>query len=513
MENGDGAVAKKHRLPKHIQQAAPTVIDTLVDYVFQTLLAAEYSLEFAEALEVFSHNITPQILSEIGEEETEKTNSSADIPSTSTSAGRNLRSTRSATESKRSGKSKEVGATKNSVESPIVPLAIRLHNDDVHTLTEVTDILCSILDCSKATARSMVHDADRVGDTVIAKRPLLKLAGVAGSLSRKSLNISVAPVWWEQQMQSVSSVIEWLHYASTSSDELAGIISTALQQERNPELLGFKQISGDLPKAKMLEQLLKDQNVRLHDKALEMCLHLIDGSRDVLSWALEQEVAQSDMYKFATMKNAESTSALVLGQGGSAKWNNLFIEKFIRTISLSRSYSHHKSVRDGIDSLIAKFCPISSSKASSKLTTSALVLLVRQDSILRKRTAELSHILLREHLLEGGFRTSMLEAYVRSYPAMTSSYLRGLGNSSDSIFEFAVQFLTVPNLVKQYTRRETELHPERPQIVNTLLSSLEIVFKAALNSQGIVFVDHPALHNQKYKVRRMLLMTSCLLLD
>lgn len=502
VEDADGAVAKKHKLPKHIQQAAPTVIDTLVNYVFQTLLAAEYSLEFAEALEVFSRNIPPQILSEIGEEEPEKNNSGTDTTSTSS---RNTRRARSATESKRSGKSKEIGASKKNVESPIVPLAIRLHNDDVHTLPEVTDILCSILDCSKATARSMVHEADRMGDTVVAKRPLLKLAGVAGSLSRKALNISVAPEWWEKQMQYVSSVIEWLHYASTSSDELAGIISMALQQERKPELQGFTHISGDLPKTKTFEQLLKDQNVRLHDKASDMFLQLIDCSRNVLPWALEQEAAQADMYKFASLENAEPTSALVLAQGSSANWENLFIEKFIKTISLSRSYSHHQSVRDGIDSLIAKFCPTSSSKATSKLTTSALVLLVRQDCIMRKRTAELSHILLREHLLESGFRTSMLEAYVRSYPAMTSSYLRGLGNSSDSIFDFAVQFLTVPNLVKQYTRRETELHPERPQIVNILLSSLEIVFKAALHAQGIIFVDHPALHNQKYKVRRMLL--------
>ncbi len=95
---------------------------------------------------------------------------------------------------------------------------------------------------------------------------------------------------------------------------------------------------------------------------------------------------------------------------------------------------------------------------------------------------------------------------------ITKSFLSGLGNSPDQIFEFAVQFLTVPSLVKDFTRQEAAKHPGRPIVVEEFLKALQTVFESAVDSDdladkkgkdGAVMsfnVDHPAISNQKYKV-------------
>ncbi|KAG6610192.1 E3 ubiquitin-protein ligase UBR1 [Phytophthora cinnamomi] len=98
------------------------------------------------------------------------------------------------------------------------------------------------------------------------------------------------------------------------------------------------------------------------------------------------------------------------------------------------------------------------------------------------------------------FRASMLEAYLRSYGSMTRMFLRGLGNSSESIFDFAVQFLTVPHLVQNYTKKEASAHPGRMELVRELLCALNMVFQSAINDKDkILNSDHPALSTQKYK--------------
>uniref|UniRef100_K3W6T7 E3 ubiquitin-protein ligase n=1 Tax=Globisporangium ultimum (strain ATCC 200006 / CBS 805.95 / DAOM BR144) TaxID=431595 RepID=K3W6T7_GLOUD len=52
--------------------------------------------------------------------------------------------------------------------------SVRLHNDDVHTLTEVINHISDAMDTSKANARSIVNEADKSGDAVVTSRDLLK---------------------------------------------------------------------------------------------------------------------------------------------------------------------------------------------------------------------------------------------------------------------------------------------------------------------------------------------------
>ncbi|KAF4325043.1 hypothetical protein G195_001661 [Phytophthora kernoviae 00238/432] len=173
-----------------------------------------------------------------------------------------------------------------------------------------------------------------------------------------------------------------------------------------------------------------------------------------------------------------------------------------QAISLSSSYRRHESVRKSFEAVVHKYFTSDQATATDDASsmTSALTLLVRYDCTLRKKAVEHSHSLLREHLLDIQFRSGMLEAYLRSYASMTNMFLRGLGNSSESIFDFAVQFLTVPHLVQNYTKKETAKHLGRLELVHELLSALKTVFQSAVDDKdGVLNADHPALSSQKYK--------------
>ncbi|CAI5747355.1 unnamed protein product [Peronospora destructor] len=52
----------KHKLPKHIGLMAPVVIEAVVEHLYQVLLGTEYGIELAEAFELFTRDIPPNLL-------------------------------------------------------------------------------------------------------------------------------------------------------------------------------------------------------------------------------------------------------------------------------------------------------------------------------------------------------------------------------------------------------------------------------------------------------------------
>lgn len=510
-------MSKKHKLPKNIGLAAPVVVDAVVDHLFQLLLAAQHGSELAEAMEVFSRNIPPQILSElVMDADNQAANAGASGRSSSVNVsrvssrnanavaarrGRSRRTSRGteAEESKTDSVSAENVPAAGMADPAITHFTIRLQNDDVHTLTEVVDIISSAVGISKGLAREMVDEADRVGDIALkSSTDLLKCASIAGSLVRSSLNISVTPEWWYNGMEKISDIIQWLFSLSCASDGLNEIVSEALCKERIPIVKGFESLSGMLcvDGKGSIDDFFKDQHARVNGAAAEL-FEAVVGAKSVAEWAHELESLQQKMFNFHVKSGDEAPSIVRNANGDLVRCENIFIEDFLKSVALSKAYSRHQSVRDGVDTVVARFF----SAAEDTLSLSGLTLLIQNDCILRKSTVKNSHLLLREHMLGSQFRTEMLESYVRSYKAMTTNFLRGLGNASDTVFDFAVQFLTVPHLVKNYTREMTRVHPERPHLLGELLASLELVFRSAINPKDSVLnVDHPALGNQKYKV-------------
>ncbi|KAG7382749.1 E3 ubiquitin-protein ligase ubr2 [Phytophthora pseudosyringae] len=513
--------AKKHKLPRHIGQTAPVVIDTVVEHIYQVLLGTDYGFELAEAFELFTRDIPPKFLPIQSDTDVADATDSRASSGTSRSspAAVSTRSTRLSAQFTAEPGSRTIGpggrleAQANEVKreanssaensSDGVLFAIRLHNDDVHSLNEVINHLYVELGMSKPQARSAVSHVDSQGDATVSNKPLLLCPGMVGNLVRRSLNISVAPNWWEKQMEGVPALLEWLQSVSTTSDGLSELVSEALQKQRSPALRGFLPVSTSLPKGKTVQEFVKERNIRLHNHALDVIVALIAGDKDIYTWACEQETAQHQRFDFgADGCTTAVASNGFLTEGHRVGCKNIFIEEFVKAVSLSPSYRRHESIRKGFDAVVAKYFTSEQAADSdpSSTTSSALTLLMRYDCTLRKNAVERSHSFLREHLVDIQFRASMLEAYLRSYASMTSMFLRGLGNSSESIFDFAVQFLTVPHLAQNYTKKEAAANPGRPELVRELLCALNTVFQSAVDEKdGKLNADHPALSSQKYK--------------
>lgn len=520
-ETGDAK--KKHALPKHIGAMAPVVIEAVVEHVFQVLLGIQYGFELADAFELITRNVPAQFLPSHGDTDVidavaaggERANTArANFGATmARSIGPSLLSSRRTGPGGRSdtlARDDTPGSTQAGDESSdSVLFGIRLHNDDVHSLNEVINHLYVELELPKPEARSAVSRVDTQGDATISTMPLLQCSSVVGNLCRRSLNISVAPTWWEKQMEGIPDLLEWLRFVSTTSDGLSELVSESLRKHRSPDLRGFTPVSTSLPKGKTVHDFIKDRNLRLHSHALDVLVALIGDDKDIFTWACEQEAAQEKRFNFQDDGISHSgafavTSTAFVAEGNRVSCKNIFIEEFIKTISLSSSYRQHESVRKSFDTVVRKYftsqAQDSSASDSVEPTTSALTLLMRYDCTLRKNVVERSHSLLREHLLDIQFRAGMLEAYLRSYASMTNMFLRGLGNSSESIFDFAVQFLTVPHLVQNYTKNEAAKHAGRPELVHELLCAMKKVFQSAINEKdGNLNADHPALSSQKYK--------------
>ncbi|TMW60533.1 hypothetical protein Poli38472_000575 [Pythium oligandrum] len=485
-DDAHATAEKKDSLPKEIRTLAPIVIETVVEHVHQVLLGIDHGFQFAEALELFSREIPEHILVELSE--TYKHQSARDTESTEAIAGRRpRRSQRRVTQATETTASSDDQVSVDSASSQpegVAQFGIRLHNDDVHSLSDVVKDLCSTLTYSKTSARDAVTETDRNGDYVVEKSNILACALPVGQLVRRSLNISVAPVWWEQQMEEMSSILEWLRAISSASDGLGEIVSETLRKIR-PARVPFAKFSDCAVNASKPTGFWRDRSRYLHATALEMISSVI-GEADLCTWAAEVESTLKTRYTFRP-------DADISAHASPEDNDNLFIAEFLKGVSLSRTHDRHQSVRDGCAAVLSKYVVHPSRK------NSVLGLMVRWDCALRKKTTQVSHALLREHMLEKDFRKHMLEEYAHSYQAMTESFLKGLGNSTDSIFDFAVQFLTVPHLVREYTRAEVRDHPERPQIAFELLCALEQVFSKAIDSNGNLNVDHPALSSQKYK--------------
>ncbi|KAG6975817.1 hypothetical protein JG688_00001994 [Phytophthora aleatoria] len=510
--------AKKHKLPKHIGQTAPVVIDAVVEHIYQVLLGMQYGFELAEAFELFTRDIPPKFLpirsdTDVGDAADSRANSGS---SRGCSAAE--RPTRLSAQFTAEPGSRAIGpggrleaqaqaneATSSSDDDPNagVLFGVRLHNDDVHSVNEVINHLYVELGMSKPQARSTVSQVDNLGDATVSTKPLLLCPGIVGNLMRRSLNISVTPTWWEKQMEGVPALLEWLQSVSTTSDGLSALVSEALQKQRSPALRGFLPVSSSLPKGKTVHEFVKERNIRLHNHALDVLAALISGDKDIFTWAREQEAAQQQRFDFRVEGSTTAVaSSGFLAEGNRVSCKNLFIEEFVKTVSLSSSYRRHESVRKSFDAVVAKYFTSERTTDSGALatTSSTLALLMRYDCTLRKTAVERSHSFLREHLVDIQFRSSMLEAYLQSYASMTSMFLRGLGNSCDSIFDFAVQFLTVPHLVQKYTKKETSAHPGRLELIRELLCALNTVFQSAVDEkEGMLNADHPALSSQKYK--------------
>ncbi|GLD91554.1 hypothetical protein PINS_up000087 [Pythium insidiosum] len=499
-EETDAHATSLDSLPKPMASVAPAVIDAVVDQVHQVLMGIEHGFQFAEALEKFTHDIPPHVLTDLalpsrrGRQASSQPLSASDSVGSQQTVGTTRRSRRgsrrSEPESAVAGTGVDLATPSSESDSPVVSFTIRLHNDDVHLLRDVVNDLNAVFDFPPPMAHAAATEVDRVGDTDLANLALLGCAAPVGDLSRRSLNISLTPQWWQSQIESLPVVLEWLRGITMASDGLSHLVSEALQKSRRQRIRPIHKLSEVIDPKLSSRDLLGVTGVRLHPAATSMIKKLVKEDENVRLWAVGIELIHQRRFRFHVDANLTDLA----GAKANSCADNVFIEEFLRAASLSRSFNRHSSIRDACNELTKRYLD------QQPVKSSTLGLLVRWDCALRVRTARMSHALLREHMLKKNFRKQMLEEYARSYRLMTQSYLNGLGNMSDSIFDFAVQFLTVPHLVKDYTKSEMEKHPDRPRLVFELLSALDHVLSTAVNpSDQSLNVEHKAVSAQKYK--------------
>ncbi|DBA01308.1 TPA: hypothetical protein N0F65_001813 [Lagenidium giganteum] len=497
--DGDGRASSKHLLPKSLSLTAPAIIETIVDFIYQVFLAIDQGFELAECCELLTKDIPPNIVSELT---TGDTNKSSDSTRTLTGGAPTVPRTRNPRPERRRGRNQAppppssrsaTPPSSKSGDESVVSFAIRLHNDDVHSFPQIINALIQVLECPKQNATKVADTAHDHGQAAVSKRALVECIGNVGNGIRKTLNVSLSPLWLDKQLEYVKEALQWLHFISGTSDGLSELIGDALCKERSTVLRACETFSTELPESLDLESVMKHRSSKLHPSAVELfSMFVKEGKQELRSWAQEQEDAQRELFHFSTNDSVPSAVTDEL------HCNNVFIEAMIREVVLSPAYQRNECVRDGVQAVTRVFFKSTSDHPTS--TSTALRLLVERDCVMARGTVELSHSLLREQLLERGFRRAMTETYLLSYKSMTESFLKGLGNSSESIMDFGVQFFTVPNLVKKYTRREAEANPGRPNIMSELLNALHMVLKAAVDPKTQrLNVDHPAINSQKYK--------------
>ena len=114
-----------------------------------------------------------------------------------------------------------------------------------------------------------------------------------------------------------------------------------------------------------------------------------------------------------------------------------------------------------------------------KETTSLLQRLVENNSNLHKSLSEPTNKLFQELLLDMEFKEKLMGVFLVSYEKNSMALARGFSGFDDSIFDFSVQLLSIPSLVKKHANLDG--NSEMESIIIIVLKSLRRVLSLAVN--------------------------------
>nr|CCA16021.1 conserved hypothetical protein [Albugo laibachii Nc14] len=513
--------SKQLHLSETMCQNAFEVIDSVIDHVHQTLIGIEYAFELAEAFELFSRGIhNKAIVSTI--EHTTSVSPTGSNDHTQEREDYQVKPTLH-----RSGQGKK--ALKNTDGGQFY---IRIHNDDVHTYHKVANTLSTTFQLSESVSTRVVDAIDRHGDAIIRQNfHILECPYPAAECVWATLNVSVAPAWLDHQIVQLGSLLDWLYKLIRRSDGYDVLVTHALCKPRKALLRTIDEISTMFDTDTTLPDLIKAGGFRMHQQTRSVFEKMI-GRKSVHSWAHDIEKQIRSRYDFFGTKSfqelANGPTICSKEKVQELRCNNHFVSSFVEHLAetpeeaLQTDPVNVKKIRDGCEAILQHYY-VDRHKEAPFYST--LELLMRYDAVFRKGTSENLHRILRELLLCSSiFRDKMLKNYLYAYKPMTKFYLQGLGNSNETIFDFAVQFLTDSKLVQKYTkdaiRQEDDQYKEekstiliphrrRPEIIKVFLDALHATLLIAAQPKGdtgenIVIAgsldpDLTVISNQKYK--------------
>ncbi|KDO26170.1 hypothetical protein SPRG_20610 [Saprolegnia parasitica CBS 223.65] len=346
---------------------------------------------------------------------------------------------------KDSDDAREAANTKTRAEREAAPPAteydVRLHSDDVHPFQDVVKAIRTHFNVSKSKAIGIANHSDAEGCSIVSTTNSLRYATHLVH-AMDGYTLSVAPVRHSNHMRHLDDILDWLRQLCEVSDGLAQLVSHAIASPRGavaPDTL-FSTLSLDAT----LESFLKTHPIN------------------------------ADAVSFLTTMFPTQTPL--------STWIPPFDEQ-----SLVATY-------------LAEMAPHTASVPPPRAPTSTLTSLVRNYALLNKPASQKLNRLFHELILNQHLKPTMMDAFVSSYLHNTSSYLQGLGASSDSIFDFATQLLTVPSLLVPYMGGANSIVAI---LLSALASVLETSTKRVTLGSGVVGTlfqpENPAISHSKYK--------------
>lgn len=406
-------------------------------------------------------------------------------------------------------------------------------------IEQVANTLSTTFQLSESVSTRIVDSIDRHGDAIIRQDfHILECPYPVAECAWATLNVSVAPAWLDEQIAQLESLLDWLYKLIRRSDGYDVLATHALCKPRKASLRTVDEISSMFDTNTTLLDLIKAGSFGVHHQTRSVFEKMI-GKKSVHTWAYELEKQIRSRYVFFGKRgDQESTSGPTIASREKLqkiKCNNQFISSFVehlaetREEALQTSSVNVKKIQDGCEAILQHYYV---DRNKDVPFHSTLELLMRYDAVFRKRTSENLHRILRELLLCSSiFRDKMLKNYLYAYKPMTKFYLQGLGNSNETIFDFAVQFLTDSKLVQKYTKaairqeddqwnEEKSLisipHRRRPEIIKVFLDALYATLLIASQPKadtgeniviaGSLDPELTVISNQKYKVSYVIIL-------
>ncbi|RHY09332.1 hypothetical protein DYB36_001865 [Aphanomyces astaci] len=331
----------------------------------------------------------------------------------------------------------------------------RLHSDDIHPFSDVIRALRTHTGATRSEAIKLANKSDADGYTQICLSTQVRAVALVVSLDK--FTTSVVP-YELYDMRRVPVLIEWLRSLCEISDGLAALVSRSIEARRTHPCADVMSLLAALVQRASLRQQSVDK-AAVRKLSIDQCLkHRWKVSRDALlhvSTVLHPPDNLGEWVDCLTKKQANSFAwgTLVPGCLGDC------LEK------VAKAYPALLGV---CQETAAAFAPSPSSLAAP--APSMLDILVRNYCLLTKPAIHQVNLFMHELILNQSMKHAMMDAFVDGYAQNTATYLKGLGASSDSIFDFATQLLTVPSLLAKYPKT----------LVTTLLDALASVLSTSM---------------------------------
>ncbi|CAK4081216.1 unnamed protein product [Aphanomyces euteiches] len=319
---------------------------------------------------------------------------------------------------------------------------VRLHSDDIHPFSDVVKVLKTSLGFSKSKAVMIANQSDNDGLTSLGTASLFHAAAMVVSLEEYTTSLAVHGLY---DTKRVHGLLEWLRSLCEISDSLAALVSASIEARR-PCVPAH------------VSSVVRQSKFSWSHQTIGQFLKPIKMSADAMAVLSSALPLQMKVSKWAQTIPTKASGSTAFGHALPGPLGDLLMQ-------VADIFPDESSVC----AEVAASCAIDPASRHASM----LDVLVRNYCLLSKPAIHQVNLFFHELILNQSLKHAMMDAFVGAYAQNTQSYLKGLGATSDSIFDFATQLLTVPSLLSKYPK----------VLVTTLLEALTTVLDTAMGNR------------------------------